>query len=64
MLINHYSREEYQETTFKDIIKYKRWRAEDPQGFLNFILSGSVSVSISGQSSITKRPYNPLEIDD
>ena len=56
---------EYQETTFKDIIKYKRWRAEDPQGFLNFLLSGSVSVStINGQSDVKKRPYNPLEIDD
>ena len=56
---------EYQETTYKDIIKYKRWRAEDPQGFLNFLLSGNVSVStVNGQANVKKRPYNPLEIDD
>jgi GLPGLI family protein len=56
---------EYQETTYKDIIKFKKWRAEDPQSFLNFLIGGSGTVSISnGQQAFAKRPYNPLEIDD
>lgn len=52
--------------TFKDIFKYKKWRNDDPQGFLDFIVGGSVSVTIksnNNNNTSSKKPYNPLEIE-
>jgi hypothetical protein len=52
--------------SFKDIFKYKKWRNDDPQGFLDFIVGGSVSVTIksnNNNNTSSKKPYNPLEIE-